>query len=113
MLSNFNSKLNVKSTPNLISVDYLKLIYEFITELMVFAKYADFRTEKTTFIWLLWGLILFEGKQVVHEFIWSLSNWQNVSAQNQISSWKMAEALFRLGSCKLNIYSQSLIQDLL
>lgn len=51
MLSNFNSKLNVKSTPNLISVDlYFELIYEFITELMVFAKYADFRTEKTTFI---------------------------------------------------------------
>lgn len=49
MLSNFNSKLNVKSTPNLISVDYFELIYEFITELMVFAKYADFRTEKTTF----------------------------------------------------------------
>lgn len=50
MLSNFNSKLNVKSTPNLISVDYFELIYEFITELMVFAKYADFRIEKTTFI---------------------------------------------------------------
>lgn len=49
MLSNFNSKLNVKSTPNLISVDYFELIYEFITELMVFAKYADFRIEKTTF----------------------------------------------------------------
>lgn len=46
MLSNFNSKLNVKSTPNLISVHYFELIYEFITELMVFAKYADFRTEK-------------------------------------------------------------------
>lgn len=50
MLSNFNFKLNVKSTPNLISVHYFELIYEFITELMVFAKYADFRTEKTTFI---------------------------------------------------------------
>lgn len=51
MHSNFNSKLNVKSTQNLFSVDlYFELIYEFITELMVFAKYADFRTEKTTFI---------------------------------------------------------------
>lgn len=27
MLSNFKTKLNVKSTPNLISVDYFKLIY--------------------------------------------------------------------------------------
>lgn len=29
--------------------------HEFIIELMVFAKCADFRTEKTKFSWLLFG----------------------------------------------------------